>query len=127
MKPVASCAQLFLVLDIGVEPFEHLGQYVKHGFFSPVAVAFMGKHDHTDRGSKTLQRMKEPLGLDGECAGVVVIFAVDEKDGLVDLVGVHERRDLEIEVRSFPESPTLALESEGCQCPVVSAASGDTR
>ena len=51
---------------------------------------------------------------------------MDEQDGLVDLVGVHERGDLEIDFRSLPESSPFTLEAERCERPVVRAASGDS-
>ena len=40
-------------------------------------------------------------------------------------MGMHERRNFKINFRVFPESPAFVLESEGCQGPVVSAASGN--
>ena len=38
------------------------------------------------------QRVVESLALDGEGAGVVIRFAVDEEDRLFDLIGVIKRR-----------------------------------
>ena len=115
-----------LILHIFIEPFEHLCQHVEDGFSGPVAVAFMRQHDQPRRGTMSFQGMIEPLGLNGESTGVVVRFAVDEQDGFVDLVGVHERRDLEVDLRSLPESSPFALEAEGGQSPVVGTAPGDS-
>ena len=69
--------------------------------------------------------MVKPSGLDGKGSRVIVSFAVGEKNGLVYFVGMHERRNFEIGFRAFPESPSFALESEGCKGPVVGAAPGN--
>jgi hypothetical protein len=40
---------------------------------------------------------------------------MDQQDWCLDLVGVHERRHLQVDFGLFPESPPLALEAEGRQ------------
>ena len=50
---------------------------------------------------------------------------MDQQDRLVDLVGVHERRDLEVRLRRLPQRSPLALEAEGADGVVVGPAASD--
>ena len=48
------------------------------------------QHHEPSLGTAALQRRKEALALDGECARVVVILAMDEEQRLLDFLGGQE-------------------------------------
>ena len=79
------------IFHISVQPLCHFPQHMHDRFSTPVAVAFMGEHNQPDRSTVTLECVVESSALDRKGAGVVVCFAVDQKDGFVYLVSMHER------------------------------------
>ena len=50
---------------------------------------------------------------------------MDQQHRRLDLVGVHERRHLQIDIGRLPDGPPLALEAEGRERAVVRAALRD--
>ena len=66
------------ILDVPVGPVEHLGQHVQDRFTGAVAVALVRQHDQPRGAAIALDRLEQPLRLDGERAGVVVGLAVDQ-------------------------------------------------
>src|SRR5215468_4797641 len=96
------------------------------GLSADVAVGFEREHHEAGGTAVSANGRKKPLGLDRECALIIVGFAVDQEYRVFDLIGVKERRDFFIKRRRFPESPSFGLEAEGRERPVISAAAGDT-
>ncbi len=68
---------------------------------------------------------EKPFRLDRERALIVVGFAVDQQDGLVDLVGVEERRNIGVDLGRLPEIANFVLKPERRERAVISAAAGD--
>ena len=98
---------------------------MEHGLARAVAVRLVRQHDVARGSPVALQRLEEPLRLDGEGPAVVVRLAVEEQDRLVDPVRVGEGRDPQVELGRVPERPPLALEPEGREGAVVGPAAGD--
>src|SRR5574337_272587 len=115
------------VFHVFVKPGDHFPEDVFDGLARRVAVGFVREGDVAHRAAGALDRVVHPLGLNRECAGVVVRFAVDEQDGRLDLVRVQKRRNLHVDLRRFPQRPPLALQAEWGQRAVVGAAAGDAR
>ena len=116
-----------MLLHVFVKPVEHLGQHMQHGFAGAIAVTLMGEHDQTGGGTVALDGMVKTPGLDGESAGVVVRFAVNQEDGFIDLVRVHKGRQFEVNLRDLPEGSAFALEAKGREAAVVGPAAGNAR
>ena len=105
-----------------VGPVQHLGDGVQHRLARGVAVRLVRQGDVADRGAVALERHVEAFRLNRERAAVVIRLAVNQQDGLVDLVRVIERRHRGVDVRHLPERALLVLESERGQGAVVGAA-----
>ena len=71
------------------------------------------------------QQIEEDLGLERERPRVGVGVAVDDQDGLVDLVREEGGRDLDVGVPGLKEGAALRLVAEGLGGLVVGAAAGD--
>ena len=84
-----------------------------------IAVRLQRQHDITNRRSVALERGVEALGLDREGARIVIRLAVDQQDGLIDLIGIGEGRHLRIGVAGLPVGALFGLEAERGQGPVV--------
>src|SRR5688572_21476708 len=97
------------------------------GFAGGVAVRFERKHYESCRTAVAADGGEQALRLHRICALVVVSLAVDQQDRFVDLVGVKERRHFRIQIWGFPERAAFGLEAERRECPVVRAASRDSR
>ncbi len=67
----------------------------------------------------------ETFGLDRKRAGIIVCFAMNQKNWRFDFVGIPERRHFRVYVGRFPERTALRLETERCERAVISAALGD--
>lgn len=88
-------------------------------------MAFVGEHHEFREPSVALDRLKHPLGLQGECARIVVHFAMDQKHGGFDLIGMHQGRNLDIDRLGLPKWASFGLEAEGGECSVVRSAASD--
>ena len=87
----------------------------------------MRQHHQPRLATIALNGLVHALGLNRESAHVVVLLAVDQEQGLVDLVGRQEGRQLEVALRCFPDVAALALEAKGREGAVVRTTACDTR
>ena len=76
--------------EIPIEPLSHFVLHVHDRLTSSVAVAFVGEHHEFREPTVALDRLKHPLGLQGESAWIVVHFAMDQKQGGFDLICMHQ-------------------------------------
>src|ERR1017187_9256030 len=106
-------------------PGEFFPDDVLDGLLAAIAVGFEGEEDQARDAAVAADGLVHALRLDRERATVVVRFAVDEEDRRLDLVGVHKRRHLQVDIGRLPQGPPLALKSERCECAVGRAALGD--
>src|SRR5579864_2364528 len=91
----ASCGLRLLpcrrrVLDPFIEPRNHLPKRVFSGFAGQIAVSFIWKLHVTHDAAVAFNRLIHALALNGESAGIIVGHAVDQQDGMLDLIGLHE-------------------------------------
>src|ERR1700694_870440 len=94
------------------------------GVAGDVAVRFIRELNVSHDSAVALYCLIEPFALNRKGPGIVVGHAMDQQNGMLDLVRMHERRDFDVHLRSLPQRAALTLESEGSQCPVVGSATG---
>src|ERR1700733_3013177 len=75
-----------------------------------------------NRGTMALERHVKPLRLNRKSSLIVVRFAMNEQYRRLDLVGIAERRHLEVNIWCLPVRALLRLESERCERTIVGAA-----
>ena len=93
-----------------------------------VAMRFQRQKHQANGGAVTLERDVKALGLNRKGALIVVGLAVDEQDGRLDLVGVAERRGLEVHIRGVPVGAlSSAWKPKGVSVQIVCAAARDAR
>src|SRR5215203_211026 len=80
----AQPALLAVVFDVLFKPGCHFVERVFDGFAGGVAVGFVGEGNVADDAAVAADGVIEAFALDGEGAGIIVGFAVDEQDRLVD-------------------------------------------
>src|SRR5207244_11681154 len=86
---------------------------------------FIRQHDEPDGSAIAAHSLIHALRLNRKSAAVVVRLAVDQQNRRFQLVGVHERRHVEVRLWSFPQRALLALETERRQRASVRAAARD--
>ena len=87
---VAGCRyrRLLAIFHETVEPVDHFGLRVQNGFSRPVAMRFVWQHHQPHVAA--IDRLVHTTRLHGKGAAVVVVFAMDQQNRFLDLVGVHE-------------------------------------
>src|SRR5579883_1156327 len=90
-----------------------------------ISVGFIRKKYQPDRSSIAANGLIHAIALDRESAGIVVGGAVNQQDGVLDLIGEEKRRHVFIGLLRFPEAAPLALKSEGRQSSIIRARFGD--
>ena len=86
---------------------------------------FVGQHHQACVAAQALDRGEHALALHWEGAGVVVLFAMDQQQRVLDLVRVVERRHRTVDLGCLPEIAFLGLETERGERAVVGATAGD--
>src|ERR1041385_3540178 len=91
-----------------------------------VSVSFVWKLDIADDPAVAFDGLVHALTLDREGAGIIVSHAVDQQNGVLDLVRLHEGRDFDVHLRGFPDGATFTLETERRKRAIVSATASDS-
>src|SRR5579864_7694996 len=89
-------------------------------------MSLIGQLYVADDPAIALDGLIEPLTLNREGAIVIVRHAVDEENGMLDLVSKHKWRDFQIHFRRFPQGTTFALKTKWRQGTVIGATAGHT-
>ena len=91
-----------------------------------IAVPFKRQHNQPRVLAKAFERAEHTLALHGERARIRVILTMDHQHGLVDLLGMKERRHGGINLLAFPEIAFLTLETERGQRAIISTGASNT-
>src|SRR5207302_10534205 len=75
------------------------------------AIYTLSLHDALPISAVSFDCLIEALALNGEGAGIIIGHAVDQQNGMLDLVRVHERRDLHVHLRGLPQRAALDRKS----------------
>src|SRR5580700_8248588 len=115
----------FWILYVGIQPIVHLPEHVENGLAAGVAVGLKGEQYEAHGSSLAFDGAEEAFALDGESAGVVVGFAVDQQDWGFDFVGKGKWRHLVIHFGRLPVGTLFILKAEGGQGAVIGATARD--
>src|ERR1035437_1549832 len=97
------------VLDVLIEPRHFFPEDVFDGLLAAIAVGFEGEEEQARSCAVAADGLVHAVALYWEGAVVVVGFTVDQQHGRFYLVGIHEGRHLEVDIRCLPDGAALAL------------------
>jgi len=100
-------------MDVGVEELQPPGPHIHVGLFALRAVGFEGVNVENGVFSQSGEGLDQALRLDEERSGIVVCCSVVHEQRSVDVVGLEERRHLDVDVLCLPDEAALPLEGHG--------------
>ncbi|KAG0752682.1 hypothetical protein G6F24_013433 [Rhizopus arrhizus] len=114
-------------LHVGVEPVQHFRHQLLVRFQRGVPVRLVRQHHQAGGTAVATDRLVQLARLERLGTRVGVILAVHQQQRQLDLVGVEERRGLQVHVLRLPYRATLVLEAERGEGLVVRTTGGHAR